>query len=125
MVRTARNNRSTSPIFFVAVVTRIGSATQGLAACRKTRYTGPIEMDAKEARPMTAHQIDVADMQCWVFRMAQTQWKIPPAQCAKIFQENNVFGYLEDCYDVLHLSSYQCALDDVETLLRKRGAFPC
>ncbi len=24
---------------------------------------------------MSEHQIDIADMQCWVFRMAQAKWK--------------------------------------------------
>ena len=24
---------------------------------------------------MSEHQIDIADMQCWVFRMAQSKWK--------------------------------------------------
>lgn len=24
---------------------------------------------------MSEHEIDIADMQCWIFRMAQTKWK--------------------------------------------------
>ena len=27
---------------------------------------------------MSEHQIDIADMQCWVFRMAQSKWKKSP-----------------------------------------------
>ncbi len=70
---------------------------------------------------MHAQNIDIDDMQCWVFRMAQNRWKKSPEECAKIFQENNVFEFISDCYDYLHLSSYECALDEVETMLKNRG----
>ncbi len=40
---------------------------------------------------MSQYDVDIADMQCWVFRMAQTKWNTP------------------------------CALADVETLLKNRG----
>ncbi len=36
---------------------------------------------------MQAQNIDIEDMQCWVFRMAQTRWKLSPQECAKIFVE--------------------------------------
>lgn len=28
---------------------------------------------------MSGYNIDIADMQCWVFRMAQAKWKMAPA----------------------------------------------
>lgn len=70
---------------------------------------------------MNQKQIDIADMQCWVFRMAQTRWNISPAECASIFKQYNVLGFISNCYDSLHLSSYQCALDDVEEMLHNYG----
>lgn len=70
---------------------------------------------------MSKHNIDVADMQCWVFRMAQNRWNLSPERCADIFRENGVLEFIEECYDILHLSSYECALDDIEELLRNRG----
>lgn len=74
---------------------------------------------------MSEHQVDVADMQCWIFRMAQTKWNLSPEECAQIFQEHNIFGFIADCYDILHLSSYQCALEDIEELLKNRGVAVC
>lgn len=70
---------------------------------------------------MSEHEIDIADMQCWVFRMAQVRWKMSPEECAKIFQEYDILGFIADCYDILHLNSYECALNDVERLLKNRG----
>ena len=35
---------------------------------------------------MNERNIDIEDMQCWVFRMAQTRWKMPAKKCAKLFK---------------------------------------
>ena len=51
---------------------------------------------------MSEHDIDIADMQCWVFRMAQSKWKKTPEACSKIFQDSDVFGFIASCYDILH-----------------------
>ena len=74
---------------------------------------------------MSEREIDIADMQCWVFRMAQNKWKMSPADCAEIFKNNGVFEFISKCYDILHLSSYECALDDVEEMLKNRGVLLC
>lgn len=66
-------------------------------------------------------QTDIDDMKCWVFRMAQTRWHVDPSGCADIFKENDILGYIERHYGLLHLSSYECALDDIEEMLRNRG----
>ena len=70
---------------------------------------------------MSQYQIDVADMQCWVFRMAQTRWRMSPKECAAVFIQHDILGFISRCYDILHLSSYECALDDIEEMLRNRG----
>lgn len=79
----------------------------------------------EEETALNAEKVNVTDMQCHVFRMAEKKWKIPPEECAEIFREYDIFGFIDDCYDSLHLNSYQCALDDVETLLRNRGVNIC
>lgn len=75
----------------------------------------------RNARQMPLYNEDIADMQCWVFRMAQVRWKISAKECTAIFKENDILGFIADCYDSLHLNSYACALDDVETLLHNQG----
>lgn len=70
---------------------------------------------------MTQNEIDIADMQCWIFRMAQTKWQLSPAECTEIFKKYDVLGFIARCYGSLHLSSYQCALEDVEEMLHNRG----
>ena len=70
---------------------------------------------------MSEYNIDIADMQCWIFRMAQTRWKMSAKDCTELFKKYNILGFIADCYDILHLNSYECALNDVETLLKNRG----
>lgn len=60
-------------------------------------------------------------MQCWVFRKAQQKWNLTGKECAALFKQYDLFGYISDCYDLLHVSSYQCALEEVEGLLNSRG----
>ncbi|MBQ8920263.1 MAG: DUF3791 domain-containing protein [Acidaminococcaceae bacterium] len=70
---------------------------------------------------MSEKQIAIADMQCWVFRHAQRKWKISPSVCAELFKKYDLFGFIDECYDLLHVSGYQRALDDVEEILRSKG----
>lgn len=41
--------------------------------------------------------------------------------CVDLFRKYNIFDFIADCYDSLHLNSYACALADVEMLLKNRG----
>ena len=70
---------------------------------------------------MNQKQIGIADMQCWVFRKAQMKWHLTGKECAAIFKRYDLFGYISDCYDLLKVSSYQCALDELDSLLKSRG----
>ncbi len=70
---------------------------------------------------MTNLQLDIADMQCWVFRKAQTKWNMSSKECADLFKKYNILDFISDCYDSLHLNSYDCALQDVESLLKNKG----
>lgn len=71
---------------------------------------------------MSERQTDIADMQCWVFRLAQRKWNMSAGECMELFRRFDILGFISDCYDILHLNSYECVLNDVETLLRNRGA---
>lgn len=70
---------------------------------------------------MDERQVDISDMQCWLFRMAEKRWKKSSHECAELFRKYDVLSFIRDCYDILHLSGYECTLDDVETMLRNRG----
>ena len=66
---------------------------------------------------MTEREIDIADMQCWVFRIAQTRWHISPIECAELFKKYDILGYISECYDLLCTYSYYHVVDDAEAIL--------
>lgn len=70
---------------------------------------------------MDERHLDITDMQCWVFRMAQSKWNMDPKDIAKLFKKYDILGFISECYEILHVSSYNCALEDIETLLRNQG----
>ena len=62
---------------------------------------------------MSEYNIDIADMQCWVFRMAQSKWKMSPSDCSELFKKYDILGFIADCYDIssskrLFLCSSRC-----------------
>ena len=74
---------------------------------------------------MSKKQLEVMDMQCWVFRMAQIKWNMSPRDCAKLFKKYDILGFISECYELLHVRSYNCALEDVEDILRTNGVNIC
>ena len=74
---------------------------------------------------MSERQRNIADMQCWVFRMAQLKWHMTPKECTKLFKKYDILGYISECYELLHVSSYSCALEDVEDILKANGVNVC
>ena len=74
---------------------------------------------------MTQEQINIADMQCWLFREAQIKWHLDSKYCSELFEKYDLLGYISECYDLLHLNSYQCALQDLEDILKSKGVDVC
>ena len=60
-------------------------------------------------------------MKCWLFRNATIRWKLSPVQTADLFEKYALYQFVTDCYDLLHVSSYDCALDELESVLAANG----
>ena len=45
---------------------------------------------------MSEHDIDIADMQCWVFRMAQSKWNMSAADCSALFKKYGILGFISE-----------------------------
>lgn len=70
---------------------------------------------------VSQEQIAIADMQCWVFRMAQRKWRKTPSECVELFKKYDLLGFISECYGLLHVSGYEHALEDVEDILASKG----
>lgn len=60
-------------------------------------------------------------METWLFHRAAQKWNKSPEEIAAIFTQYGVFDYISECYDYLHLSSYEMALENIEELLKNKG----
>ena len=70
---------------------------------------------------MSKKQLEVMDMQCWVFRMAQIKWNMSLRDCAKLLQKYDILGVISECYELHKVSIYKCALAEVVDILRTNG----
>lgn len=50
---------------------------------------------------------------------------MPTVRVAQLFSEAGVYDYVTELYELLHLSSYERALDDIETYLTAKGYSLC
>ena len=68
---------------------------------------------------MSERQLDIADMQCWVFRMAQSKWKMSSSNCTELFRKYDILGFIAECYDILHLNGYSCCASRCGDLVKE------
>lgn len=69
---------------------------------------------------MSPRQSDIADMKCWLLRLAQKRWRMPAVRVAQLFSEAGVYDYVTELYDLLHLSSYERPRRHQDLPYRKR-----
>lgn len=50
---------------------------------------------------MSSRQSDIADMKCWLLRLAQRRWRMPAVRVAQLFSEAGVYDYVTKLYDLL------------------------
>ena len=102
-------------------------ATQDLSACKMERFVVEYSQEristhpSEEVLAVSQEQIAIADMQCWVFRKAQSKWNLSPKECMDLFKKYDLLGFISECYGLLHVSGYQHALEEVEEVLHSEG----
>ncbi len=64
---------------------------------------------------------EIQEMKCFVFRIAQQRWQVSPEKCAEIFDRLDVYAFIQECYDILHLSGYECVVNDIEKMMAEEG----
>lgn len=74
---------------------------------------------------MSEERIAIADMQCKVFRKAQVKWNLSGSECAELFRKYKLLEFIAECYGILHVSSYDCAVVDLEEILASKGVKVC
>lgn len=64
---------------------------------------------------------EVVFMQTRLFRDFCESTKLSPVRANELFEKYGIWTYIEDCYDVLHLSSDENVLQDIIRILKSKG----
>jgi hypothetical protein len=64
---------------------------------------------------------EVLDMQIRVFRKFQMRHHLKPKDALRIFEANDILGFISECYELLHVSGDEYVLNDIDAILAKQG----
>ena len=64
---------------------------------------------------------EVIYMQVRVFREFLNRYKMKAADAYQLFEKNDIWGYIESCYEVLHMSGDESVLNDIQRILKRNG----
>ena len=64
---------------------------------------------------------EVLFMEMRIFSEYCNIMKIDPKQANRLFNQYHIWEYIESCYDSLHLNGDACVMDDVQTIIEKKG----
>ena len=65
---------------------------------------------------------EVLYMEIRVFREFIRRHGLKAVEAYHIFEKNDIWGYIESCYDVLHMGGDECVLEDIQKILDRNGA---
>ena len=65
---------------------------------------------------------EVLFMEARLFSEFVKRYRMNPKEANQLFEKHGIWEYIEDCYDTLHMSGDEYVLNDIEYILRKRGA---
>ena len=65
---------------------------------------------------------EVLFMEVRLFSEYLRKFKMKPKDANRVFEKYGIWKYIEDCYDMLHMNGDEYILNDIEYILRKKGA---
>ena len=64
---------------------------------------------------------EVLFMELRLLRMFREKYHLRGYEANELFVKHGIWDYIEGCYDALHVSSDECALADIESILKNKG----
>ena len=65
---------------------------------------------------------EILFMEARIFAEYLRKFKMKPKEANGIFERYGIWNYIEECYDVLHMNGDEYILNDIEYILKKKGA---
>ena len=60
-------------------------------------------------------------LKCWLIRNAQLRWHKTPCEIVNLFNYYHIYKFVEEAYELLHVSSYESTLNEIEEILKVNG----
>ena len=67
---------------------------------------------------------DLFLIQIRLFRLAQDKWSLGEEECSALFNECNIYDYIETCYEFFHVQGDDANISDIESYLKNMGVQP-
>lgn len=60
-------------------------------------------------------------LQVRLFRLAQFRWNLSSVACSMLFNQYNIYKYIETCYEFFHVQGDETDLEDIRLYLLNKG----
>ena len=67
----------------------------------------------------------ITHMQMRIARLATEKWGLSIAEVGRLFDEYQVFAYIQDCFGIFHVEGDEAVWEDIVPYLKKRGLRLC
>lgn len=64
---------------------------------------------------------EIVHMQVRLFRMACKKWEMTTEECADLFDQYDIDGYIRELYGLFHVQGDEANLYEIEDLLKSKG----
>lgn len=68
-----------------------------------------------------SEKTEIIFMQVRMLRLASEEWNVSVQRANELFDEKDVFKFIEECYGVFHMEGDQAVFEEIKTLLRNKG----
>ena len=63
----------------------------------------------------------ISTLQAEIFDLCMNKWKISNVECSEIFDKYNIWEYIHECYDILHLYGSSENVREIDRIVNAGG----
>ena len=92
-----------------------------MSKCKSELFLRNQIVSIEEGWQMPSMEQELTFMEVRLFRLAQMRWKMDRTECADIFREHDLLGYIQDAYEEFHEQGDEANMEDIEAFLSAKG----
>lgn len=68
-----------------------------------------------------SERAEIIFMQARLLRLASEEWHVSVQRVNVLFDQYNIFKFIEDCYDVFHMEGDFAVFEEIKAVLKNKG----